>query len=100
MATFRSGHIKSLTIAMVPVHGYVNRTNFSPDSIRWLDFVAHKEGLHIQHALNDAGEQKISGVSVDGFCRENKTIYQFQVKKYFFFFSQHIIIIIFFNIFL
>lgn len=79
MATYRSNHIQPNTIAMVPVHGYINRTNFSPDSIRWLDFVASSEGVHIQHALNGAGERKITGVSVDGYCAETKTIYQYQV---------------------
>lgn len=79
MATYRSNHIQPNTIAMVPVHGYINRTNFSPDSIRWLDFVASSEGVHIQHALNGTGERKISGISVDGYCGETKTIYQYQV---------------------
>ncbi|KFM83192.1 hypothetical protein X975_12725, partial [Stegodyphus mimosarum] len=36
MATYQSGHIQPDTIAMVPTHGYVNSTNYSPDSIRWL----------------------------------------------------------------
>lgn len=79
MATYRSNHIQPDTIAMVPVHGYVNKTNFSPDSIRWLDYVATTQNLRIQHALNGRGERKIAGVSVDGFCEETNTVYQYQV---------------------
>ncbi|XP_035213262.1 uncharacterized protein LOC118187165 [Stegodyphus dumicola] len=78
MATYRSGHIQPDTIAMVPTHGYINLTHYSPDSIRWLDFVAYSEGLKIQHALNGSGEHKIAGISVDGFCQETQTVYQFQ----------------------
>lgn len=80
MATYRSDHIQPETIAMVPVHGYTSKTNFSPDSIRWLDFVAFSQGLHIQHALNGTGERKIAGVSVDGFCESTNTVYQYQVR--------------------
>ncbi|XP_035222242.1 uncharacterized protein LOC118195102 isoform X3 [Stegodyphus dumicola] len=78
MATYRSGHIQPDTIAMVPTHGYINSTNYSPDSIRWLDFVAASEGLQIQHALNGSGEHRVAGISVDGFCQETQTVYQFQ----------------------
>lgn len=73
---------------MVPVHGYVNRTNFSPDSIRWLDYVASSQNLRIQHALIGKGEWKIAGVSVDGFCEETNTVYQYQVI-YFYLFLNH-----------
>ncbi|GFT35662.1 uncharacterized protein TNCV_2849541 [Trichonephila clavipes] len=78
MAVYRSGHIKPKTIAMIPVQGYCNSTNFSRDSIRWLDFVAHTEGHRILHALNGTGEPKIAGYSVDGFCKETNTVYQYQ----------------------
>ncbi|XP_035219995.1 probable DNA polymerase [Stegodyphus dumicola] len=57
METYRRGHIQPNTIAMVPTHGYVNSTNYCPDSIRWLDFVAASEGNAIKHALNGSGDQ-------------------------------------------
>ncbi|GFQ88955.1 uncharacterized protein TNCT_409341 [Trichonephila clavata] len=63
---------------MVPVQGYCNSTNFSRDSIRWLDFIALTEGHQILHALNGTGESKIAGYSVDGFCKETNTVYQYQ----------------------
>lgn len=79
MATYRYGHIQDNTIAMVPKHGYNNGKNYSPDAIRWLDYLSFCENLCIQHALNMNGEVKIDGSFVDGYCEANKTIYQFQV---------------------
>lgn len=87
MATFRGFHIKPETIAMVPTHGYINSTNYSKVSIRWLDFIAHKENIFIHHALNGTGEVKIEGTSVDGFCQETNTVYQFHVCKFLIFSS-------------
>lgn len=80
MAFFRSKHIKEDTIGMVPVRGYLNSTNSSPDCIRWLDFLQFSEGTVINHAKNGNGEKKISGVSVDGYCEATNTIYQFHVS--------------------
>lgn len=68
---------------MVPVHGYINKTNYSPDAIRWIDYIAAQNNLKIQHALNNEGEKKIDGVSVDGFCEQTNTIYQFHVRFFF-----------------
>lgn len=53
IAVFRSTHIQDHIIAMVPVHGYANGTNFSVDSLRWLDYAAQIEGISIQHFLKD-----------------------------------------------
>lgn len=80
MAIYRSRHMKKDTIAMVPMHGYLNNTNYSPDSIRWLDFISATEGITIQHALNGLGERRIGEISVDGYCEESKTAYQFHVR--------------------
>lgn len=80
MASYRAKHVQPQTIGMIPRNGYVNETRFSPDSIRWLDFVAYKQGLRIQHALNNTGERKIAGVSVDGYCEETKTVFQYHVS--------------------
>nr|XP_042894554.1 uncharacterized protein LOC122268626 [Parasteatoda tepidariorum] len=35
MAVYRSRHLQANTIAMVPVNGYINNTNYSSDAIRW-----------------------------------------------------------------
>ncbi|GBN11546.1 hypothetical protein AVEN_246244-1 [Araneus ventricosus] len=78
MAEYRSKHLEKETTAMVPVRGYTNHTNYSPDAIRWLDFIATKENIFIQHALNRKGERKIDDITVDGFCEETNTVYQFR----------------------
>ena len=79
MAVYRSKHIKDDTIAMVPIRGYINSSNYSPDCIRWLDYVSKTENLYIQHALNGLGEKRIQNISVDGYCTENNTVYQYHV---------------------
>ncbi|CAL1272462.1 unnamed protein product, partial [Larinioides sclopetarius] len=59
-------------------HGYTHGKNYSPDAIRWMDYISFLEGIFIQHALNKNGEMKIAENFVDGYCEERKTIYQFQ----------------------
>ena len=81
MACYRSEHLPANQIAMMPANNYINKTNFSHDSIRWLEWVAHQEGVTIQHALNGNGEVTIGGVSVDGYCQSTRTVYQFQVNR-------------------
>ncbi|KAG8176825.1 hypothetical protein JTE90_003453 [Oedothorax gibbosus] len=76
MATYRAHHIPETKIAMMPQHGYVNNCNNSADSIRWLDNVAHCDGISIRLARNGTGEVKIDGVSIDGFCEAPNTVYQ------------------------
>ena len=86
MAEYRSKRIQDNTIAIVPVRGYVSKNNYSSDSIRWLDYTAFSEGIHIQHALNGLGERKINGIFVDGFCESTKTVYQYHVRFFFSYF--------------
>ncbi|GBN88408.1 hypothetical protein AVEN_170566-1 [Araneus ventricosus] len=77
MAAYRSKHLEKETTAMVPVRGCANHTNYSPDAIRWLDFIATKENIFIKHASNRKGERKIDDITVDGFCEETNTVYQY-----------------------
>ena len=65
---------------MVPVHGYLNNTKYSPDSLRWLDYIAFSEGISIEHARIGSGEKRISGISVDGYCEATNTIFQYHVS--------------------
>ena len=55
-----------------------NSTGYSKCAIKWLNLVARKKGIHIQHAEN-GGEYKIPGTRyfADGYCEENRTIYEF-----------------------
>lgn len=80
MATYRAFHIPEHSIAMMPTGGYVSRLPFSVDSIRWLDYVSATESIVILHGANGNGEQKVAGHFVDGFCRENATVYLYHVS--------------------
>ena len=80
MATYRSKHIKENTIAMVPVHGNLINTKYSPDSLRWLDYIAFSEGISIEHGLIGSGEERISVISVDCNCEATNTILQYHVS--------------------
>lgn len=57
------------------------RHGYSKAAIEWLDYIAKRTGLHIQHAEN-GGEMKIQlqngkKISVDGFCKETHTVFEF-----------------------
>ena len=60
----------------------INEKYYSPDGIRWLDFVAKKEKHAIEHVLNGRGEKNIQGLSADGYCDNTRTIYQYHVSYY------------------
>ena len=70
----------------MPTGSYTRRlaeNEFKPKSsvrmaIEWLEWVAHKEGIHIRHQLNNT-EKRIGGrkLPVDGFNAQTQTVYQF-----------------------
>ncbi|CAH3180046.1 unnamed protein product, partial [Porites lobata] len=70
----------------MPTGSYTRRLSdneFKPKSsvrmaIEWLEWVAHKEGIHIRHQLNNT-EKRIGGrkLPVDGFNAQTQTAYQF-----------------------
>jgi len=73
---YRSNYIPSGSIAIQK--DVTSGEKYSEKSINWLDWLSKKDGIKIQHALN-GGEHKIKGVGkVDGFCKENNTVYEFQ----------------------
>lgn len=47
-------------------------------AIRWLESIAEKEGIKIEHAEN-GGERRFPdlNITVDGFCEETNTVYEF-----------------------
>lgn len=51
---------------------------FSYKAISWMDMISAQENIFIQHAL-DGGEFVIPelGISVDGYCSESNTVYEF-----------------------
>ena len=62
-------------IAKVPV---TRRDQFSKESIQWLEWMAKRDGVNIQHALN-IGEKSLPGTryKLDGYCQETNTAYEF-----------------------
>ncbi|MET0103906.1 MAG: DNA polymerase, partial [Sedimenticola sp.] len=59
----------STPIAKIPPNGYQDQ--YSRVSIQWLEWMAHKNGIHIQHALN-TGEKRIPGTryKLDGYSED------------------------------
>ena len=85
---------KSLTIASYCHQVY--RTNFlkkdtiavfQPDrqlkikqsnvAVKWLSYMMEEEDIHIQHVRN-GGEKRVGRYSLDGYCEETHTAYEFQ----------------------
>ena len=44
---------------------------------KWLSYISEKEDLYIQHVRND-GEKRVGDYSLDGYCEETNTAYEFQ----------------------
>ena len=71
----------------MPTRVYVRRmssTNFKPevsekyiDSYVWMDFLMKKEKIKILHKLNNQKEIRIGNYLLDGYCIQNKTVYEF-----------------------
>ena len=46
-------------------------------AVKWLSYVMEKEDIHIQHVRN-GGEKRVGSYSLDGYCKETNTAYEFQ----------------------
>ena len=46
-------------------------------AVKWLSYISEKEDLYIQHVRN-SGEKRVEGYSLDGYCEETNTAYEFQ----------------------
>jgi hypothetical protein len=64
------------------IYNEVQSDNYSIKSIKWMKFLSERQHINIQHALNgrevcittNDGKR----LKVDGYCKENNTVYQFQ----------------------
>lgn len=65
------------SIPWIPANGYNLNEKTSKKADQWLKYISEKESTYIQHSKN-GGEKKIENYKVDGFCEENKKIYEFQ----------------------
>ena len=46
-------------------------------AVKWLSYISEKEDLYIQHVRN-GGEKRVGDYSLDGYCEETNTVYEFQ----------------------
>ena len=46
-------------------------------AVTWLSYISEKEDLYIQHVRN-GGEKRVAPYSLDGYCEETNTTYEFQ----------------------
>jgi hypothetical protein len=49
----------------------------SNTAIKWLSYIAEREGIHIEHVRN-GGEKRFGKYSLDGYHEESNTAYEFQ----------------------
>ena len=76
MAIYRSKYMPAKTIGVVK--DVTRGECYSKISIAWIDWIAQRYNVKIQHALN-GGEVTLKGIGkVDGFCEQTNTVYEFQ----------------------
>eukprot|EP00057_Strongylocentrotus_purpuratus_P035473 XP_799265.2 PREDICTED: uncharacterized protein LOC594742 [Strongylocentrotus purpuratus] len=73
---YRRNFLNENSIGVIPPLGYAPKDMQSNKALRWLAHVAEQENIYIQHARNE-GEVKVGRYYMDGYCLENKTVYEF-----------------------
>ena len=76
MQVYRAKFLKKDTIALLPQHQELKRKQ-SHEALQWLSYTAEKEGIRIQHHRN-GGEKRVGRYSLDGYCEETHTAYEYQ----------------------
>ena len=73
---YRTNFLKKDTIAIFN-HDRQLKTKQSNVAVKWLSYIMEKEDIHIQHVRN-GGEKHFGNYSMDGYCEETHTAYEFQ----------------------
>ena len=73
---YRTNFLKKDTIAIFS-HDRQLKTKQSNVAVKWLSYIMEKEDIHIQHVRN-GGEKRFGNYSLDGYCEETHTAYEFQ----------------------
>ena len=73
---YRTNFLKKDTIAVFN-HDRQLKIKQSNVAVKWLSYISEKEDLCIQHVRN-GGEKRFSNYSLDGYCEETHTAYEFQ----------------------
>ncbi len=76
MSVYRGNYMPSGVIATLT--DTTNYESCSTTSIAWLDWLIADSGVKIQHALNCDVVNLDKIGKVDGFCKDTKTVYEFQ----------------------
>ena len=76
MQVYRTKFLKKDTIALFPQHQVLKRKQ-SHEALQWLSYISEKEGIRIQHNRN-GGEKRVARYSLDGYCEETHTAYEYQ----------------------
>ena len=73
---FHNNFLKEETIAVLNSDRYL-KMNQSNTVIKWLSYMMRENNIRIEHVRN-GGEKRIGKYSVDGYCEEYHTVYEFQ----------------------
>ena len=73
---YRTNYLKKDTIAVFQHHRQLKMKQ-SNMAVKWLSYEMERNGIHIQHVRN-GGEKRVGKYSLDGYCEEYHTAYEFQ----------------------
>ena len=73
---YRTNFLKKDSIAVFQ-HERQLKIKQSNMAVKWLSYEMTSKGIHIQHVRN-GGEKRVGKYSLDGYCEENHTAYEFQ----------------------
>ena len=76
LQVYRTKFLEKDTIAIFS-HTRQLKANQSITALKWLSYISEKEGIFIQHVRN-GGEKRVGNYSLDGYCEETHTAYEFQ----------------------
>ena len=73
---YRTNFLKKDTIAVFQPDRQL-KIKQSNVAVKWLSYTMEEEDIHIQHVRN-GGEKRVGRYSLDGYCQETHTAYEFQ----------------------
>ena len=73
---YRTNYLEENTIAVFDNYRQMKILQ-SIKATKWLSWLAEKEGIAIEHGRN-GGERRVGRYSLDGYCEETHTAYEFQ----------------------
>ena len=73
---YRTNFLKKDTIAVFN-NDRQWKVKQSNDAVTWLSYISEKEDLYIKHVRN-GGEKRFERYSLDGYCEETHTAYEYQ----------------------